>query len=450
MGEIMEQTVFSVSDINREVKMFLEGTNTFKNIFIEGELSNITYYRSGHLYFTLKDASASVKCAIFRYKYRGVPEDLKEGDLVKIRGSVTLYEANGSYQIVADFLEKSNSLGLLYEKMEMLKKLYFEKGYFFDEIKKRLPKLPINIGVVTADTGAAIRDIINTTHKRFPNVNIYLYPAKVQGEGAAREVSEGIEFFNRMNEEQQLEIDTLIVGRGGGSIEDLWAFNEEAVIEAIYKSEIPVISAVGHEIDNLLSDLVADKRAATPTQAAEILIPEKDKLTDELESKKNLLSKLLLNKVTMMKKELEYRKNNYYIKNFANILDNKKFELMEKEQKLSRELRRIVQKSREQLDYRKQRFDRINLQKIILSEKENLKKKSAELNQIILEFFENRKKELKYKKAQLSKYSVSDILKQGYTITRKNGKIVKRGIELSKEDKLEIEFSDVKKKVVVK
>ena len=130
MGKIMEQTVFSVSEINREVKMFLEGTRTFKNIFIEGELSNITYYRSGHLYFTLKDSSASVKCAIFRYKYRNVPEDLKEGDSVKIRGNVTLYEANGSYQIVADFLEKSNSLGLLYEKMEMLKKLYFEKGYF--------------------------------------------------------------------------------------------------------------------------------------------------------------------------------------------------------------------------------------------------------------------------------------------------------------------------------
>ena len=156
MGKVMEQTVFSVSEINREVKMFLEGTRTFKNIFIEGELSNITYYRSGHLYFTLKDSSASVKCAIFRYKYRNVPEDLKEGDSVKIRGNVTLYEANGSYQIVADFLEKSNSLGLLYEKMEMLKKLYFEKGYFSDEIKKKLPQLPINVGVVTADTGAAI------------------------------------------------------------------------------------------------------------------------------------------------------------------------------------------------------------------------------------------------------------------------------------------------------
>ena len=137
MGEIMEQTVFSVSDINREVKMFLEGTNTFKNIFIEGELSNITYYRSGHLYFTLKDANASVKCAIFRYKYRGVPEDLKEGDLVKIRGSVTLYEANGSYQIVADFLEKSNSLGLLYEKMEMLKS-YSNKILYYDESLENL------------------------------------------------------------------------------------------------------------------------------------------------------------------------------------------------------------------------------------------------------------------------------------------------------------------------
>jgi len=450
MGEIMEQTVFSVSDINREVKMFLEGTNTFKNIFIEGELSNITYYRSGHLYFTLKDASASVKCAIFRYKYRGVPEDLKEGDLVKIRGSVTLYEANGSYQIVADFLEKSNSLGLLYEKMEMLKKLYFEKGYFSDEIKKHFPKLPINIGVVTADTGAAIRDIINTTHKRFPNVNIYLYPAKVQGEGSAREVSAGIEFFNRMNEEKQLEIDTLIVGRGGGSIEDLWAFNEETVIEAIYKSEIPIISAVGHEIDNLLSDLVADRRAATPTQAAEILIPVKEELIKALVLRKNTVNKLLLNKVAFMKKELEQRKNSYYIKNFVGTLNEKKFQLMEKEQRITRELKRIVEKSREQFEYRKKRFEKVDLRFLINEKKKQLESLEKQINTEINEKLKELRKELQLKAAKLSKYSVDDILKQGYTITRKNGKIVRRGIELSRSDVIETMFADMKVKSTVK
>ena len=401
----MEQTILSVSELNREVKQYLESTQTFKNVFIKGELSNITYYSSGHLYFTLKDAKASVKCAIFKYRFRGVPTDLKEGDQVKIRGNASLYETNGSFQIIADFLEKTNTIGSLYEKMEMLKREYNEKGYFAESNKKKLPQMPMNIGVVTAETGAAIRDIINTTHKRFPNVNIYLYPSKVQGEGSAIEVSRGIEFFNRICDNGELDLDVLIVGRGGGSIEDLWAFNEEPVIEAIYKSKIPIVSAVGHEIDNLLSDLVADRRAATPTQAAEILIPEKEKLVENLVVKKNRLSKSLLNKIVLMKKELEQREKNYYIKNYLNILNDKKIDMIEKEQKLTKEIKNRIEKSRENL---------------------------------------------KLKKARLSKFSVEDILKQGYTITRKDGKIVKRGIELSREDKVEIQFADSVRKAVVK
>ncbi len=401
----MEQTILSVSELNREVKQYLESTQTFKNVFIKGELSNITYYSSGHLYFTLKDAKASVKCAIFKYRFRGVPTDLKEGDQVKIRGNASLYETNGSFQIIADFLEKTNTIGSLYEKMEMLKREYNEKGYFAESNKKKLPQMPMNIGVVTAETGAAIRDIINTTHKRFPNVNIYLYPSKVQGEGSAIEVSRGIEFFNRICDNGELDLDVLIVGRGGGSIEDLWAFNEEPVIEAIYKSKIPIVSAVGHEIDNLLSDLVADRRAATPTQAAEILIPEKEKLVENLVVKKNRLSKSLLNKIVLMKKELEQREKNYYIKNYLNILNDKKIDMIEKEQKLTKEIKIRIEKSRENL---------------------------------------------KLKKARLSKFSVEDILKQGYTITRKDGKIVKRGIELSREDKVEIQFADSVRKAVMK
>lgn len=401
----MEQTILSVSELNREVKQYLESTQTFKNVFIKGELSNITYYSSGHLYFTLKDVKASVKCAIFKYRFRGVPTDLKEGDQVKIRGNASLYETNGSFQIIADFLEKTNTIGSLYEKMEMLKREYNEKGYFDESNKKKLPQMPMNIGIVTAETGAAIRDIINTTHKRFPNVNIYLYPSKVQGEGSAIEVSRGIEFFNRICDNGELDLDVLIVGRGGGSIEDLWAFNEEPVIEAIYKSRIPIVSAVGHEIDNLLSDLVADRRAATPTQAAEILIPEKEKLVENLIVKKNRLSKSLLNKIVLMKKELEQREKNYYIKNYLNILNDKKIDMIEKEQKLTKEIKIRIEKSRENL---------------------------------------------KLKKARLSKFSVEDILKQGYTITRKDGKIVKRGIELSREDKVEIQFADSVRKAVMK
>ena len=446
----MEQTIFSVSEVNRAVKQYLEGTPTFRNMYIQGELSNITYYRSGHLYFTLKDDKSSVKCAIFKYIYKNIPNDLKEGDHVKIMGSATVYEANGSFQIIAETLEKTNKLGSLFEKLEMLKKMYLEKGYFDDSNKKPLPQLPVNVGVVTAETGAAIRDIINTTHKRFRNVNIYLYSAKVQGEGSAAEVASGIEFFNRMKNEGQLDTDVLIVGRGGGSIEDLWSFNEEPVIEAIFKSEIPVISAVGHEIDNLLSDLVADRRAATPTQAAEILIPVKEELINALILRKNTVNKLLLNKVAFMKKELEQRKNSYYIKNFVGTLNEKKFQLMEQEQRITRELKRIVGKSREQFEYRKKRFEKVDLRFLINDKKKQLESLEKQINAEINEKLKELRKELQLKAAKLSKYSVDDILKQGYTITRKNGKIVRRGIELSRSDVIETMFSDMKVKSTVK
>ena len=446
----MEPVIFSVSEVNRAIKQFIEGTQTFKNIFIQGELSNITYYKSGHLYFTLKDDRASVKCAIFKYTFKNIPSDLKEGDQVKIMGSATIYEANGSYQIIAESLEKTNKLGSLYEKLEMLKKFYLEKGYFNEEYKKSLPALPMNIGVVTAETGAAIRDIINTVHKRNGNVNIYLYPTKVQGEGAALEVSKGIEFFNRADIREELGIDVLIVGRGGGSIEDLWAFNEEPVIEAIFGSELPIVSAVGHEIDNLLSDLVADRRAATPTQAAEILIPEKNIIKKELSLKENTLNKFLMNKVTIMKKELEQRKNSYYIKNYVGLLNDRKLSLINIEQRLTRELKRIVEKNREQFEFRKKRLLKVDIRKFMEIQKEFLKLKEKELDERMKVRITLLRKELEYRNIKLSRYSVNDILKQGYTITRKNGKIVRRGIELSKMDNLEIQFSDMKIKTVVK
>ncbi|MBP6125737.1 MAG: exodeoxyribonuclease VII large subunit [Leptotrichiaceae bacterium] len=446
----MQATIFSVSEVNRAIKQFIEGTQTFKNIFIQGELSNITYYKSGHLYFTLKDDKASVKCAIFKYAFKNVPNDLKEGDQVKIMGSATIYESNGSYQIIAETLEKTNKLGSLYEKLEQLKKYYFEKGYFNKEYKKEFPVLPMNIGVVTAETGAAIRDIINTTHKRNKNINIYLYPAKVQGEGAAIEVSKGIEFFNRNDIREDLGIDALIIGRGGGSIEDLWAFNEEIVIETIFKSELPIISAVGHEIDHLLSDLVADKRASTPTQAIEILVPEKVSLKKDLFAMENTLNKLLLNKINIIKKELEQRKNNYYIKNYISLLNDKKMDLINIEQRLTRELKRIVEKGRENIEFRKKRFDKINLKQLVEIQREKLLLKEKDINNQIKNKLKILKKELEYRSVKISKYSINDILKQGYTLTRKNGKIVKRGIELSKKDDLEIQFLDVKIKTTVK
>jgi exodeoxyribonuclease VII large subunit len=438
----MSATIFTVSEINKAVKQFLEGTMTFKNLHIQGELSNVTYYKSGHLYFTLKDDKSTVKCAIFKYLYKGVPSDLKEGDQVKIVGNASLYEQTGSYQIIADSLEKTNKLGSLYEKLEETKKKYLEKGYFDSSIKKEFPRIPINIGVVTAETGAAIRDIINTTHKRYKNVNIYLYPTKVQGVGSAKEIEHAIDYFNKVNANGELDLDLLIVGRGGGSIEDLWAFNEEPVIEAIYRSELPIISAVGHEIDNLISDLVADRRAATPTQAAEILIPLKSDLIAELDSRKNTLNKFLQNKLNIMKKDIERQKESYYLRNFMTKIIDKKMELIHKEAQLNKELKYKVEKFSEKFEIVKARFNRLDLQENIALKKNQLEVKESLLNKIITESILSEKRGIEYKKAIISKYSIDEILKQGYTLTRKNGKVVRSGKGLQKGDIIQTRFID--------
>ena len=438
----MSATIFTVSEINKAVKQFLEGTMTFKNLHIQGELSNVTYYKSGHLYFTLKDDKSTVKCAIFKYLYKGVPSDLKEGDQVKIVGNASLYEQTGSYQIIADSLEKANKLGSLYEKLEETKKKYLEKGYFDNSIKKEFPRIPINIGVVTAETGAAIRDIINTTHKRYKNVNIYLYPTKVQGVGSAKEIEHAIDYFNKVNANGELDLDLLIVGRGGGSIEDLWAFNEEPVIEAIYRSELPIISAVGHEIDNLISDLVADRRAATPTQAAEILIPLKSDLIAELDSRKQMLNKFLQNKLNIMKKDIERQKESYYLRNFMTKITDKKMELIHKEAQLNKELKYKVEKFSEKFEIVKARFNRLDLQENIALKKNQLEVKESLLNKIITESILSEKRGIEYKKAIISKYSIDEILKQGYTLTRKNGKVVRSGKGLQKGDIIQTRFID--------
>ena len=438
----MSATIFTVSEINKAVKQFLEGTMTFKNLHIQGELSNVTYYKSGHLYFTLKDDKSTVKCAIFKYLYKGVPSDLKEGDQVKIVGNASLYEQTGSYQIIADSLEKANKLGSLYEKLEETKKKYLEKGYFDNSIKKEFPRIPINIGVVTAETGAAIRDIINTTHKRYKNVNIYLYPTKVQGVGSAKEIEHAIDYFNKVSANGELDLDLLIVGRGGGSIEDLWAFNEEPVIEAIYRSELPIISAVGHEIDNLISDLVADRRAATPTQAAEILIPLKSDLIAELDSRKNMLNKFLQNKLNIMKKDIERQKESYYLRNFMTKITDKKMELIHKETQLNKELKYKVEKFSEKFEIVKARFNRLDLQENIALKKNQLEVKESLLNKIITESILSEKRGIEYKKAIISKYSIDEILKQGYTLTRKNGKVVRSGKGLQKGDIIQTRFID--------
>ncbi|MED5605417.1 exodeoxyribonuclease VII large subunit [Fusobacterium pseudoperiodonticum] len=335
------EKIYSVSDFNRMVKSYIDDIDDFQDFYIEGEISNITYYKSGHLYFSVKDSKSQIKCAAFNYKMKRIPEDLKEGDAIKLFGDVGFYEVKGEFQVLVRHIEKQNALGALFAKLEKVKEKMAEKGYFDESHKKELPRFPKNIGVVTALTGAALQDIIKTTRKRFNSINIYVYPAKVQGAGAEQEIIKGIETLNKIE-----EIDLIIAGRGGGSIEDLWAFNEEEVAMAFFNSEKPIISAVGHEIDFLLSDLTADKRAATPTQAIELSVPEKESLIKSLDDKKIYLAKLLKSYLEDMKRELSIRMDNYHLKNFPSTINNYRELIVEKEEILTKSIKDFLEQKR--------------------------------------------------------------------------------------------------------
>ena len=344
---MFEERTYTVSEFNRKVKNYLEDNSDLREFFLEGELSGVTYYKSGHLYFNLKDRDAQIKCVAFKYKFKRIAEDLKDGDSVKIFGDVGFYENRGDFQVLVRHIEKKNELGELFIKLEQLKKELGEAGYFDLKHKKPLPKYPKNIGVVTAYTGAALQDIIKTIKKRDNTINIYAYPAKVQGVGAEAEIIKGIKTLNKID-----EIDLIIAGRGGGSIEDLWAFNDKDVALAFFNSKKPIISAVGHEIDNLLSDLTADTRAATPTQAVELSVPERVKILETLDDRKKYLNSVIKNQIESLKKELENRKNSYYIKNFYRELENKNQELVDREERVKRAFQSKLNEIKNSLDRR--------------------------------------------------------------------------------------------------
>ena len=261
------RNVYSVKQVNSYVKNMFSQDFMLNHIYVKGEVSNCKYHTSGHIYFSLKDESGTIACVMFASARSGLSFRMQEGQNVIVLGSVSVYERDGKYQLYAKEIILDGA-GALYERFEALKKELEEMGMFAAEYKQSIPRYVKRVGIVTAPTGAAVRDIINISKRRNPYVQLILYPALVQGEGAAASIVRGI----RMMEQQN--VDVIIVGRGGGSMEDLWAFNEEAVARAIFECTIPIISAVGHETDTLISDYVADLRAPTPSAAAELAVYE--------------------------------------------------------------------------------------------------------------------------------------------------------------------------------
>ena len=284
----MKIKVLSVSEVNNYLKKIIDNDFILSNLSVKGEISNLTYHSSGHIYFSLKDPTGKISCVMFKSSAQLLDFRIKEGMSIIASGRLSIYPATGNVQLYCEAIEEEG-IGKLHIEFEKLKEKLFKKGYFNEEFKKEIPLFPSRVGVVTSETGAVFHDIINVSRRRSSLVDIVLYPAKVQGEGAFKDIIKGIEYFNMTN-----SVDVIIIGRGGGSLEELWNFNEEKLAEVIFKSKLPIVSAVGHEVDFTISDFVSDVRSATPSQAAEIVIPLESAIRGELQYSRETLDKIMV------------------------------------------------------------------------------------------------------------------------------------------------------------
>lgn len=433
-----EQRYLTVSALVRYIKNQLESDDHLKTIYLRGEISNFTRHSSGHLYFSLKDERSQIKAIMFANSADRLNFSPKKGDKVLVFGSINVYEPNGDFSILVKTMEL-DGIGELYLAYEKLKKDLEEKGYFKEEYKKAIPKYPNAIGVVTSPTGAAIEDIINTIGRRYPLAKLYVYPALVQGENAKYSIKQQIEKANK-----DKIVDVLIVGRGGGSIEDLWAFNELVVAEAIFNSEIPIISAVGHETDTTIADFVSDLRAPTPTGAAELATPNVNTLYEIVKNNERMLNRNIKNiiaakeyllvhldqrlinqKPTNVMKEIEKRldKNVYDLRrNFKLMIEHKKF-LLESKINLLR---------------------RVDLNNLYETKLTNLNESKKDLTNNFNQVINNKQQQLNLVIGLLKYQNPLQLMSQGYTVTLKEGKRLSSVEEVNKDDNIETVVKDGK------
>ncbi len=349
-----ERQVFTVTALNEYIKMKLETDEALMRVFIRGEISNFTNHKSGHFYFTVKDETSRIAAVMFRSsasKLAFIPEN---GMKVIVGGRVSAYVRDGQYQIYVDTLEP-DGVGALYIAYEQLKAKLGAEGLFDEAKKKPLPRFPMRIGVITSPTGAAIRDIINILGRRFPIAEVVLYPSLVQGESAAPQLIEGLRYFN-----EKKNVNVIIIGRGGGSLEDLWAFNSEALVREVAASELPVISAVGHEIDFTLCDFAADRRAPTPSAAAELAVPERYELKRKLGNVTARLELLEGKKLELLRSTLERMKKSRALTDPRNFIDDKRMALGIAEDKLYNRITFLLERKKSALAGKTAKLDAMN------------------------------------------------------------------------------------------
>ena len=351
----MQKRIITVSELNEYLKMLFEYDEILRNIYIKGEISNFTnHYKTGHFYFSLKDAGGSVRAVMFRSSASKLKFKPENGMRVIVGGRVSVFPRDGQYQVYVDVMEP-DGVGALYMAYEQLRAKLEKEGLFAEERKKPLPRFPKRIGIVTSPTGAAIRDMLHITGRRFPSAEIVLYPALVQGTDAAASIARGIRYFNTKK-----SVDLLIVGRGGGSLEDLWAFNEELLVRAVADSELPVISAVGHETDFTLCDFAADLRAPTPSAAAELAVPDTEELLSSLGHMNERISLAMSRRLAKGRDRLGLLSSSRMLKDPRAFIDDKRMALAMDEQALYARMERILAAKRAEFQYKTAKMEALN------------------------------------------------------------------------------------------
>lgn len=403
----------TVSELSAFIKQTLE--TQLRDIYVVGEISGYRRAQpSGHSYFTIKDDKSQISCNLWSFRHSYVRFPLQDGKKVLIRGRITVYEPRGTYAIEVNSITEIG-IGELQAAFEKLKEKLRKEGLFDEENKKGIPEFPENVAIITSETGAVIEDFIKVSKKRFPHYNLYLFPSLVQGKGSVESVCRAIRRAN----EYKVRFDVIVVARGGGSIEDLWTFNEEAVARAVFESEIPVVSAIGHEVDYTICDFVADLRAPTPSAAAEMILPDRRELIENLNSSEEELESAVADRIEYFKEQLDRIQNNYSFNRPKDILNEMKMKIDD----ISDDLLKIMTGK---LEYY------VN----------DLKEKHSNLvsmSESRIAFIRN---DLNYKEKFLKSLSPDNTLKRGFSYVKKEGGIVSKKAGLKKNDRINIKFYD--------
>ncbi|MEY8597394.1 exodeoxyribonuclease VII large subunit [Mammaliicoccus lentus] len=433
----------TVTAITKYIKYKFDQDPHLQNVFIKGEISNFKRHSSGHLYFALKDDKGVLSAMMFKSNANQLSFEPKEGDQVLIEGRIGVYESRGSYQIYVQTMQL-DGIGLLYEKFEALKKELADKGYFNADHKLSIPKYPKKIAVLTASTGAAIRDICSTLDKRYPLAEQVLISTLVQGKGAKDNI------INNIKEADSMGVDVIIVGRGGGSIEDLWSFNEKEVVEAIYNCSTPIISAVGHETDTTLSDFVSDVRAATPTQAAVIATPDINALYQLIQNARQYLTKHITQDIQREKQRLNQLSSYYKLKTPSLLYDQETQLLDDYQKQLNRNLEQTILRYKHRMDILQNKLRIGPISNRVFQYRQDFDRLKYEQNQLINRILTDKKQLLANKLVQLDTLSPTQTMLRGYSIIEKDDKIITSKDDLSVEDEITVNLKDGKIKANVK